>query len=189
MLWLSGILEQTGNAIFLSAFFRHSRTEKSFLSMCGRGPKPNSPPLLCSIAARCEDYSNPVRRAGSGTRSLRCAWGQFRHGRSNKPGGGGRKPEVCTWFYVNGGLLNLGVIIRQQVVLKSQEDFNSMIDSEYLLKNKSNATRLWESIGQHKAGAAFSKDIPLNAPEDKAQAAAENAQVLPTPLGREDFEC
>lgn len=63
------------------------------------------------------------------------------------------------------------VITRQRgehVVLLSLEDFNSMNETMYLLGTASNASRLRDSVAQHKAGAIFSKDIPVNVPEDKA---------------------
>ncbi|MBM5459044.1 type II toxin-antitoxin system prevent-host-death family antitoxin [Pseudomonas sp. P66] len=63
------------------------------------------------------------------------------------------------------------VITRQRgehVVLMSLEDFNSMNETMYLLGTATNASRLRESIAQHKAGEAFSKDIPVNVTEDKA---------------------
>ncbi|MBC3412909.1 type II toxin-antitoxin system prevent-host-death family antitoxin [Pseudomonas sp. SWRI107] len=63
------------------------------------------------------------------------------------------------------------VITRQRgehVVLMSLEDFNSMNETIYLLGSASNASRLRESIAQHKAGVAISKDIPVNVPEDEA---------------------
>lgn len=63
------------------------------------------------------------------------------------------------------------VITRQRgehVVLLSLEDFNAMNETMYLLGTASNASRLRESIAQHKTGATFSKDIPINVSEDKA---------------------
>jgi len=63
------------------------------------------------------------------------------------------------------------VITRQRgehVVLMSLEDFNSMNETIYLLGSASNASRLRESVAQHKAGVAISKDIPVNVPEDEA---------------------
>ncbi|MGO0628667.1 type II toxin-antitoxin system Phd/YefM family antitoxin [Pseudomonas sp. SAR267] len=62
------------------------------------------------------------------------------------------------------------VITRQRgehVVLMSLEDFNSMNETIYLLGSASNASRLRESIAQHKAGVAISKDVPVNVPEDE----------------------
>ena len=62
------------------------------------------------------------------------------------------------------------VITRQRgehVVLLSLEDFNSMNETMYLLGTASNASRLRESIAQHQAGAAFSKDILVNVSEDQ----------------------
>ena len=53
-------------------------------------------------------------------------------------------------------------------VLISLEDFNSMNETMYLLGTASNASRLRESIAQHKAGAAVAKDILVNVSEDKA---------------------
>lgn len=63
------------------------------------------------------------------------------------------------------------VITRQRgdhVVLLSLEDFNSMNETMYLLGTASNASRLRESIAQHKAGTAFTKDIPIDVSEEKA---------------------
>ncbi|CAM3805189.1 Antitoxin YefM [Pseudomonas reidholzensis] len=63
------------------------------------------------------------------------------------------------------------VITRQRgehVVLLSLEDFNAMNETMYLLGTASNASRLRESIAQHKTGATFSKDIPIDVSEDKA---------------------
>lgn len=62
------------------------------------------------------------------------------------------------------------VITRQRgehVVLMSLEDFNSMNETIYLLGSASNASRLRESIAQHKAGVAISKDVRVNVPEDE----------------------
>lgn len=63
------------------------------------------------------------------------------------------------------------VITRQRgepVVLLSLDDYNSITETMYLLGTASNASRLRESIAQHKAGAAFSKDIPVNVTEEKS---------------------
>ncbi|MDF9619937.1 type II toxin-antitoxin system prevent-host-death family antitoxin [Pseudomonas entomophila] len=63
------------------------------------------------------------------------------------------------------------VITRQRgepVVLLSLEDYNSMAETVYLLGNGKNASRLRESVAQHKAGKAFAKEISLNvAAEEK----------------------
>lgn len=61
------------------------------------------------------------------------------------------------------------VITRQRgehVVLLSLEDFNSMNETMYLLSTASNVSRLQASIVQHKAGAAFSRGIPVIVSED-----------------------
>lgn len=47
----------------------------------------------------------------------------------------------------------------EHVVLLSLEDFNSMNETMYLLGTALNASRLRESIAQHKAGAAYSRGI------------------------------
>jgi antitoxin YefM len=62
------------------------------------------------------------------------------------------------------------VITRQRgdhVVLLSLDDYNSMTETLYLLGTASNASRLRESIAQHKAGGAFTKEIPLNVAENE----------------------
>lgn len=62
------------------------------------------------------------------------------------------------------------VITRQRgepVVLLSLEDYNSMAETMYLLGTEANATRLRQSIAQHKAGKTFSQDVPLHDAEAK----------------------
>ncbi|MFT0868258.1 type II toxin-antitoxin system Phd/YefM family antitoxin [Pseudomonas sp. CAM1A] len=57
------------------------------------------------------------------------------------------------------------VITRQRgepVVLLSLDDYNAMAETMYLLGSENNASRLRQSIAQHKAGNTFSKDIPLH---------------------------
>ena len=61
------------------------------------------------------------------------------------------------------------VITRQRgepVVVMSLEDYNSMAETVYLLGNGKNASRLRESIAQHKAGKALAKEISLNVPTE-----------------------
>jgi antitoxin YefM len=63
------------------------------------------------------------------------------------------------------------IITRQRgdaVVMLSLDDFNSMEETLYLLGTAGNAKRLRESIALHKAGKAFTKEIPLNVPEQEA---------------------
>lgn len=57
------------------------------------------------------------------------------------------------------------VITRQRgdhVVLLSLDDYNSMAETIHLLGTESNATRLRRSVALHKAGKAFTKELPLN---------------------------
>lgn len=61
------------------------------------------------------------------------------------------------------------VITRQRgepVVVMSLEDYNAMAETLYLLSNEKNAAWLRESIAQHKAGKAFSKEIVLDVPTE-----------------------
>ncbi len=63
------------------------------------------------------------------------------------------------------------VITRQRgepVVMISLQDYNSMSETMYLLGSASNASRLRESIVQHKAGKALPKEISLDVEEQKA---------------------
>ncbi|RZA29162.1 MAG: type II toxin-antitoxin system prevent-host-death family antitoxin [Proteobacteria bacterium] len=63
------------------------------------------------------------------------------------------------------------VITRQRgehVVILSLEDYNAMEETLYLLGSAENAKRLRESIAQHKAGGAFTKEISLNVAEQEA---------------------
>jgi prevent-host-death family protein len=63
------------------------------------------------------------------------------------------------------------VITRQcgeHVVLLSLDDFNSMVETMYLLGSGANAKRLRESIAQHKAGKALIRETPLSATTEDA---------------------
>lgn len=63
------------------------------------------------------------------------------------------------------------VITRQRgehVVLLSLDDYNSMNETMYLLGTAANASKLRESIAQHKAGATFFKEISVNVTEIEA---------------------
>lgn len=63
------------------------------------------------------------------------------------------------------------VITRQRgehVVLLSLDDYNSMNETMYLLGTAANASKLRESIAQHKAGATFLKEISVNVTEIEA---------------------
>lgn len=57
------------------------------------------------------------------------------------------------------------VITRQRgdhVVILSLDDYNAMEETLYLLGTAANSKRLRESIALHKAGKAFTKEIPLD---------------------------
>lgn len=63
------------------------------------------------------------------------------------------------------------VITRQRgdhVVILSLDDYNAMAETMYLLGTEPNATRLRRSIALHKAGKAFTKELPLNVSETEA---------------------
>lgn len=47
----------------------------------------------------------------------------------------------------------------QSVVMISLEDYNSMLETSYLLRNPKNAKRLLESISQLEAGAAQEREL------------------------------
>lgn len=62
------------------------------------------------------------------------------------------------------------VITRQRgepVVMLSLDDYNAMNETMYLLGSAANATRLRESIAQHKAGKVVAREISLGVEEPK----------------------
>jgi len=64
------------------------------------------------------------------------------------------------------------VITRQRgepVVVLSLDDYNAMAETVYLLGSGPNATRLRESIAQHKAGKAFRKEIFLDVSAEETE--------------------
>jgi antitoxin YefM len=64
------------------------------------------------------------------------------------------------------------VITRQRgepVVMLSLDDYNAMNETMYLLGSASNATRLRESIAQHKSGKVVAREILLGASEQETE--------------------
>lgn len=62
------------------------------------------------------------------------------------------------------------IVTRQRgepVVILSLGDFNAMEETLYLLGTQENSKRLRESIALHKAGKAFTKEIPLHVAEQE----------------------
>jgi antitoxin YefM len=47
----------------------------------------------------------------------------------------------------------------QNIVLLSVEDYNSLIETDYLLSNPANAKRLQRSLGKSRSGKTFTREL------------------------------